>query len=94
MADRDHGLDILIGILCVVLAVAVVLVTGSVISDRKFNVKGPIQACIMFGNGKEAVINVSDYKRHSDGWITIRSSSGSVYKTNEKNVLIVYSGED
>lgn len=81
----------MLGIITIVIlsiAIIAVIVFVALDSDSWRPVDNGI-AYITFGNGREAVIRVGDYKRVSQGWIVIKSTDGTTYGTNDKNVLLM-----
>lgn len=52
-------------------------------------------SCVLsYGNGEKLVFQVAEYQRISSGWIVVTSQDGTEYATNERNVLLIRTGEE
>ncbi len=56
--------------------------------------QSPVSCVLSYGNGQKLVFQVAEYQRISSGWIVITSQDGTEYATNERNVLLIRTGEE
>lgn len=75
-------------IILFIFIISLLILTGCTSQPEKPD--GPVSrtAVIVLGN-YETTIEAREYKRISSGWIVVFGIDGTIYRTNEKNVLFI-----
>lgn len=75
-------------IILFIFIISLLILTGCTSQPEKPDESVSRTAVIVLGN-YETTIEAREYKRISQGWIVVFGKDGTVYRTNEKNVLFI-----